>query len=168
MSVTRPPVPLDDALPAMPRMLDVEHMVPVLERSLGGARSIDSITIRYLRYKQGRSLLVRYEVVVDGAAHGVVALAEPDGRLQQKAEKPANLELAAKAAELSGLSERTIFEILMQREKLGSTGVGSGIAIPHGKLPKLSKLFGLFARLERPVDFEALYSVLALPSASAA
>ncbi|MDX6580368.1 MAG: hypothetical protein QOJ47_1917 [Gaiellales bacterium] len=73
MSVTRPPVPLDDALPAMPRMLDVEHMVPVLERSLGGARSIDSITIRYLRYKQGRSLLVRYEVVVDGAAHGVVA-----------------------------------------------------------------------------------------------
>jgi hypothetical protein len=99
VSVTRPPVPVDDALPAMPRMLDVEHMVPVLERSLGGARSIDSITIRYLRYKQGRSLLVRYEVVVDGAAHGVVALAEPDGRLQQKAEKPANLELAAKAAD---------------------------------------------------------------------
>ena len=44
----------------------------------------------------------------------------------------------------------------MQREKLGSTGVGNGIAIPHGKLPKLAKLFGLFARLERPVDFEAL------------
>ena len=65
-------------------------------------------------------------------------------------------ELAAKAAELSGLNERTIFEILLQREKLGSTGVGNGIAIPHGKLPKLSKLFGLFARLERPVDFESL------------
>jgi len=61
-----------------------------------------------------------------------------------------------KAAELSGQSERTILEILQQREKLGSTGVGNGIAIPHGKLPKLSKLFGLFARLERPVDFEAL------------
>ena len=44
----------------------------------------------------------------------------------------------------------------MQREKLGSTGVGNGIAIPHGKLPKLDKLFGLFARLDRPVDFEAL------------
>ena len=44
----------------------------------------------------------------------------------------------------------------MQREKLGSTGVGNGIAIPHGKLPKLNKLFGLFARLERPIDFEAL------------
>src|SRR3954470_18307471 len=65
-------------------------------------------------------------------------------------------ELAAKAAELSGQNERAIFEILMQREKLGSTGVGSGIAIPHGKLPKLNKLFGLFARLDRPVDFEAL------------
>jgi PTS system nitrogen regulatory IIA component len=44
----------------------------------------------------------------------------------------------------------------VQREKLGSTGVGNGIAIPHGKLPNLAKLFGLFARLERPVDFEAL------------
>src|SRR5437773_7093098 len=67
-------------------------------------------------------------------------------------------ELAAKAAELCGQSERTILETLQQREKLGSTGVGNGIAIPHGKLPKLNKLFGLFARLERPVDFEALDS----------
>jgi PTS system nitrogen regulatory IIA component len=65
-------------------------------------------------------------------------------------------ELAVKAAELSGQNERAILEILQQREKLGSTGVGNGIAIPHGKLPKLTKLFGLFARLERPVDFEAL------------
>src|SRR3954468_23489019 len=65
-------------------------------------------------------------------------------------------ELTAKAAELSGQSERTILEILQQREKLGSTGVGNGVAIPHGKLPKLGRLFGLFARLERPIDFEAL------------
>ena len=65
-------------------------------------------------------------------------------------------ELAAKAAELCGQNERTIYEILLQREKLGSTGVGHGIAIPHGKLAKLNKLFGLFARLDRPVDFEAL------------
>ena len=49
-----------------------------------------------------------------------------------------------------------IFDTLMQREKLGSTGIGHGIAIPHGKLPKLEKLFGLFARLERPIDFELL------------
>jgi PTS system nitrogen regulatory IIA component len=65
-------------------------------------------------------------------------------------------EVAAKAAELTGESERAIAEILLQREKLGSTGIGNGIAIPHGKLPKLGRLFGLFARLERPVDFEAL------------
>src|ERR1700719_1959669 len=65
-------------------------------------------------------------------------------------------ELAARAAELSGQSERTILEILQQREKLGSTGVGNGIAIPHGKLAKLDRLFGLFARLDRPIDFEAL------------
>jgi nitrogen PTS system EIIA component len=76
--------------------------------------------------------------------------------LKVNGKKQALQELAAKAAELSGQNERTIFEILMQREKLGSTGVGNGIAIPHGKLPKLSNLFGLFARLERPVDFEAL------------
>jgi nitrogen PTS system EIIA component len=65
-------------------------------------------------------------------------------------------DVAARAAELTGQNERTVFEILMQREKLGSTGVGNGIAIPHGKLAKLDKLFGLFARLERPIDFEAL------------
>lgn len=70
--------------------------------------------------------------------------------------KQAIQELAAKAAELTGQNERAILEILLQREKLGSTGVGNGIAIPHGKLPALAKLFGLFARLNRPVDFEAL------------
>jgi PTS system nitrogen regulatory IIA component len=76
--------------------------------------------------------------------------------LKVNGKKQALQELSAKAAELSGLSERTIFETLTQREKLGSTGVGSGIAIPHGKLSKLNKLFGVFARLERPIDFEAL------------
>jgi PTS system nitrogen regulatory IIA component len=76
--------------------------------------------------------------------------------LKVNGKKQALQELAARAAELSGQSERTILEILMQREKLGSTGVGNGIAIPHGKLPKLTKLFGVFARLERPIDFESL------------
>ena len=65
-------------------------------------------------------------------------------------------ELAAHAAKLTGLNERTILEVLQQRERLGSTAVGSGVAIPHGKLPKLGGLFGLFARLEKPIDFEAL------------
>src|SRR5215470_11653020 len=70
--------------------------------------------------------------------------------------KQAIQELAARAAELTGQSEKAILEILLQREKLGSTAVGNGVAIPHGKLPKLGRLFGLFARLERPIDFEAM------------
>ena len=51
-------------------------------------------------------------------------------------------ELAVKAAALSHQNEHAILEILQQREKLGSTGVGNGIAIPHGKLARLEKLFG--------------------------
>jgi PTS system nitrogen regulatory IIA component len=65
-------------------------------------------------------------------------------------------ELSAQASKLTGLDERTIFEALLQRERLGSTGIGEGLAIPHGKLPNLDRLFGLVARLEKPVDFEAL------------
>ena len=76
--------------------------------------------------------------------------------LKVTSKKQAIQELAAHAAQLTSQNERTIAEVLLQREKLGSTGVGNGIAIPHGKLSKLSKLFGLFARLERPIDFEAL------------
>jgi PTS system nitrogen regulatory IIA component len=70
--------------------------------------------------------------------------------------KQAIQELAAKAAKLTDQNERMIFETLLQREKLGSTGIGNGIAIPHGKLAKIERLFGLFARLDRPVDFDAL------------
>lgn len=70
--------------------------------------------------------------------------------------KQALQEIAARAAELTGRAEREILDVLMQRERLGSTAIGNGIAIPHGKLPKLEKLIGLFARLDRPIDFEAL------------
>jgi PTS system nitrogen regulatory IIA component len=84
------------------------------------------------------------------AANAVIPALKVNGK------KQAIQEIAARAAELSGLGERTIFETLLQREKLGSTGIGHGIAIPHGKLPKLDRLFGLFARLDRPIDFESL------------
>ena len=76
--------------------------------------------------------------------------------LKVNGKKQAIQELSARAARLTGQNERLIFETLMQREKLGSTGVGNGIAIPHGKLAKLEKLVGLFARLDRPIDFESL------------
>ncbi|MGB7256674.1 MAG: PTS IIA-like nitrogen regulatory protein PtsN [Pseudolabrys sp.] len=78
--------------------------------------------------------------------------------LKIKNKKQAIQEISTKAAELTGQNERAILEILQQREKLGSTAVGNGVAIPHGKLPKLTQLFGLFARLEKPIDFEALDS----------
>ena len=65
-------------------------------------------------------------------------------------------ELSDRAAEVSGLPAREIFDSILQRERLGPTGVGDGIAIPHGKLAKCRRIFGVFARLERPIDFEAL------------
>ncbi len=64
--------------------------------------------------------------------------------------------LAEKAAQVTGLPEREIFDTILQRERLGSTGVGNGIAIPHGKLAGVKRITGVFARLESPVDFEAL------------
>ena len=64
--------------------------------------------------------------------------------------------LAEKAAGVTGLPEREVFDTILQRERLGSTGVGNGIAIPHGKLPGIRKITGVFARLENPVDFESL------------
>lgn len=65
-------------------------------------------------------------------------------------------ELAAKAAKLTSIPEREIFDVILQRERLGSTGVGHGVAIPHGKLNSIQHIVGVFARLETPVDFEAL------------
>lgn len=65
-------------------------------------------------------------------------------------------ELASHAATLTAMPESAIFEALLQRERLGSTGIGEGIAIPHGKLAGLDRIFGLVARLEKPIDFEAL------------
>jgi PTS system nitrogen regulatory IIA component len=70
--------------------------------------------------------------------------------------KQALQELAKKAASLVGQPEKLVFDVLSERERLGTTGVGLGIAIPHGKLPGLDRMTGLFARLEKPVDFEAI------------
>lgn len=64
--------------------------------------------------------------------------------------------VAEKAAEVTGLPERELFDTVLQRERLGSTGIGNGIAIPHGKLSGVGRITGVFARLETPVDFEAL------------
>ena len=80
--------------------------------------------------------------------------------LRVATKKQALQELAKRAAEMPELKgrigERDVFEVLLERERLGTTGVGAGIAIPHGKLPRLERLHGLFAKLDRPIDFEAI------------
>jgi PTS system nitrogen regulatory IIA component len=65
-------------------------------------------------------------------------------------------ELARHAAEYVGMTERVILDALNAREQLGSTGIGEGIAIPHARIKGLSHFFGLFTRLERPIDFGAI------------
>src|SRR3954471_2858630 len=70
--------------------------------------------------------------------------------------KQALQELARHASTITGVNDRKIFETLMERERLGTTGVGNGIAIPHGKLPEFKRLYGLFARVDRPIDFDAI------------
>ena len=65
-------------------------------------------------------------------------------------------EMAERAAKLTGLPERRIFETLIERERLGSTGMGQGIAIPHGRIAGLSKIVGLFARLDTAIGYEAV------------
>lgn len=60
------------------------------------------------------------------------------------------------AANLTGLAPREIFDAVLQRERLGSTGVGQGVAIPHARLAGVSEVVGVFARLRTPVDFESI------------
>ena len=84
------------------------------------------------------------------AQEGIVA------NLKASSKKQALQELSQQAAVLTGLHERTIFDVLLQREKLGTTGLGRGIAIPHGKMQELERLHGIFARLPKPRDFDAI------------
>lgn len=76
--------------------------------------------------------------------------------LKVTSKKQALQELSKRAAEITGEHERAIFDVLMERERLGTTGVGHGIAIPHGKLANLERLYGIFARLDQPIDFNAI------------
>jgi nitrogen PTS system EIIA component len=77
-------------------------------------------------------------------------------QLRATNKKQALQELAKRAAALTGIQERTIYDVLIERERLGSTGIGMGIGIPHGRLPGLDTLCGIFARLDRPVPFDAI------------
>jgi PTS system nitrogen regulatory IIA component len=78
--------------------------------------------------------------------------------LKAQSKKQLLQELAARAHGQTRLPERRIFETLIERERLGTTGVGQGIAIPHGRMPEAKTITGLFARLENPIDYEAVDS----------
>ena len=89
----------------------------------------------------------------------IVDLISPDRVLpsaRANGKKQILQDLAKEAARCTEVPERQIFDVLLERERLGTTGVGGGIAIPHGRLGKMEKLFGLFARFEEPVDFDAI------------
>ena len=108
----------------------------------------------------------------------LIDLITPDhviARMRATSKKQALQELARRSAEVSGLEQREIFDILLERERLGTTGIGRGIAIPHGKHDRLNGLIGVFARIDKAIDFDAvdgepvdlLFLLLAPPSAGA-
>jgi nitrogen PTS system EIIA component len=65
-------------------------------------------------------------------------------------------ELARRAGTMTGIADRRIYDALAERERLGTTGIGTGVAIPHCRLAELTRLYGLFARLERPIPYDAI------------
>jgi len=86
-------------------------------------------------------------------------LIKPDAvvaNLRSRNNKALLSELASHAAECLKLNPTVIYEALWQREMLSSTGVGRGIAIPHARVPQLTQMFGLFGKLEQPIDFGAI------------
>ncbi len=64
--------------------------------------------------------------------------------------------LSQRAANETGLEERRIYEVVTERERIGSTGFGRGVAIPHGKVEGLAQVVGVFAQLDQPIDYDAL------------
>jgi nitrogen PTS system EIIA component len=76
--------------------------------------------------------------------------------LHAQSKKQLLQELSEAAAPIMTVDARIIFETLRRREKLGSTGLGQGIAVPHGKLATLNRVHGLFARLASPVSFDSI------------
>ncbi len=89
----------------------------------------------------------------------IADILQPDGiiaNLRAANKRQALQELAKRAAQLTGKHERAVFDVLLERERLGSTGIGHGTAVPHGRMPDLPRIRGLFARLEKPIDFDAI------------
>lgn len=75
--------------------------------------------------------------------------------LKARCKREALQALAEKASDIVGVPESTIISMLLEREQLGSTGVGDGVAIPHCKIKDLGKITGVLARLEEPIAFDS-------------
>ncbi|MGI9392131.1 MAG: PTS sugar transporter subunit IIA, partial [Parvibaculales bacterium] len=75
--------------------------------------------------------------------------------LKASSKKQLLQEMSHCAAHLTGISGREILHVLLQREQLGSTAQGKGVAVPHGKMEGLENMIAVFARLPQPVSFEA-------------
>lgn len=103
------------------------------------------------------------------ASDGVSCDLRPNSKkqfLQQAAER---------LAEATGLGAKPVFETLLGREKLGSTGIGNGVAIPHGKMAGMDDICVMVFRLPKPIDFDSmddepadLFFVLLAPEGSGA
>ena len=65
-------------------------------------------------------------------------------------------EVSTFASSITKVDERIIFDALLERENLGSTGFGGGVALPHGRLAELQKVYGFFIKLAAPIDFDAI------------
>jgi nitrogen PTS system EIIA component len=95
-------------------------------------------------------------------AKGTIRLSElltPDGVIAglRARDKTALIQdLAARAAKQLGVALAAISGPLLDREQMGSTGLGKGFALPHARVRGLSRCFGMFARLARPVDYQAI------------
>jgi PTS system nitrogen regulatory IIA component len=68
-------------------------------------------------------------------------------------------QMAMAAARRTGLDTKVIVTALSERERIGSTGFGGGVAIPHGRMDGLTRVYGAFARLTQPIDFQAVDNV---------
>ncbi len=84
---------------------------------------------------------------------GVDAVRAP---LKAMSKKRLLQDLSDMAETVYGLPPAAVYRALMDREALGPTGVGRGVAIPHARLPGVPNVVGLFGRLEKPVDFESI------------
>lgn len=79
-----------------------------------------------------------------------------NGNVSVNSKRQALQVIADIAARQLGLDDDEILQALLEREKLGSTGVGMGVAVPHAALPGLDRMYGVFIRLEEPVAYDAI------------